>query len=209
MARAGKDTFVSIAKDILEKNGYHPQRYAFADQLKQELDTMLRVNNFQVDIYSDNTEIKTQLRPLLVWWGCTRRDQTPDANYWVGKVHETLQEVERASKELGTSDKAVALISDVRFVNEAQWVQNDWNGFFIHIRRFRTESGVIERIYDLAPNPAEAKNDPMIREITNYQVDWATRSIPLGKTPLEDDYLRGVVLRALNSAPAFNGCLTD
>jgi hypothetical protein len=210
MAFSGKDTFVAIAKDILSKNGYHPQRYAFADQLKQELDAMLRVNNFQIDIYSDKTEVKTRQRPLLVWWGCTRRDESEGSNYWVNKVHDTLQEVQKVSEELGTADKAVALISDVRFINEAKWVQEAWNGKFVHIRRFRTESGIMERIYDSPPNQAEAENDPLIRKLANYNVEWESRPIPLGRTAIEDCILRRRVLGVLNEIFAgINGSLID
>jgi hypothetical protein len=209
-ARSGKDTFVSIAKDILGKNGYHPQRYAFADQLKQELDTMLRANNFQIDIYSDKTEVKTKQRPLLVWWGCTRRDQSPDGNYWVNKVHETLQAVQKVSEELGTAEKAVALISDVRFINEAKWVQGAWDGKFVHIRRYRTESGIMERIYDTAPNQEEANNDPLIRKLADFSVEWESRPIPTGGSAVEDPVLRRRVLTVLNEIfSGVNGGLND
>ena len=50
MARAGKDTFVGIAKNILRRNNYRPIRVAFADKLKEEVLAMLKSNGFQLDI---------------------------------------------------------------------------------------------------------------------------------------------------------------
>ena len=41
LARAGKDVFVAIAKNILTRNGYFPIRISFADKLKEEVEAMV------------------------------------------------------------------------------------------------------------------------------------------------------------------------
>jgi hypothetical protein len=73
----------------------------------------------------------------------------------------------------------VVLISDVRFVNEVDWVQKDWNGWFVHVKKYNIvrhwhSSGFqsFENVYDVAPNEEEAKNDPLIAAKADYHLDW-------------------------------------
>lgn len=218
-ARCGKDTFVSIAKQILAKNNYYPLRMAFADQLKNEVQKMLNDNDFKLDVYTTETEAKNKIRPLLVWWGCSRRDLNESGLYWVNRVDKEL----RALKDTTDTSKHVILVSDVRFANEATWIHNDWDGEIIHIRRFTTinsESPVIDsstgnpsntnpiRVFNDAPNQEEAKNDPFVRAVANVNVEWKSREIPAGGVVTDDSYLQSEVLKALNSTKVFNGKLT-
>lgn len=206
-ARCGKDTFVAIAKDILSQNGYNPHRYAFADELKREVNDMMKAHGFQGDIYSNDTAVKTKNRPLLVWWGCTRRDESKGGLYWVDRLHDVLTKINTNLNQL-EKDQFVALISDVRFLNEANWVQDTWNGYFVHLKRFKYHP-IGYPIYDEAPNEEEAKNDPIICGRANYSLEWESREIPIGKSAVEDPYLREKVLIALNESPFFNDSLID
>jgi hypothetical protein len=208
-ARCGKDTFVSLARESLTKNGFHAERVAFADQLKIEVKEMLKKNNFELDVYTTEQIPKTKLRPLLVWWGCTRRDLSEDGLYWVEKVDVHLNELRNNHPD------AVVLVSDVRFVNEVQWVQKRWGGEFIHLKRYKThysESPIIVdgisrndlpiKTYDPAPNEEEAKNDPLIQELADHKIEW--ESLP-NLSSFEP--LRQIVMDTLNKTKFFNGKL--
>lgn len=212
-ARSGKDAFVSIAKNILTKNGYFPTRIGFADNLKREIDGMLKFNNFNLDVFTTDPETKTKLRPLLVWWGCARRDLSNGGLYWVDQVDSELHEMETLYSNRGekmNSDRVVVLISDVRFPNEAEWLQKKWAGEFIHLRRFSNKEvrdgygdWITTEVFDPAPNEEEAKNDPLIQKMANVKVEWESRGIAPGSCVTEDDYLQQKVLEALNSTKFF------
>jgi hypothetical protein len=206
-ARCGKDTFVSIAKQILAKNGCEPRRVAFADTLKTEVQSMLNSYGFNADVYTTDTEAKSKIRPLLVWWGCARRDLSDCGLYWVDVVDKELKEHEAEFARAGAStDHHVALVSDVRFPNEAEWIHNNWNGQLIHIRRYSPIDGGVA--FDAAPNQEEAKNDPLVMSSADVSVEWESRGIPNGGVVTDDKYLQEQVLKALNSTKFFSGRLS-
>lgn len=218
-ARAGKDAFVSIARNILERNNYHPQRFAFADNLKSEVAKMFVDNNFNLDVYTAEADAKAKLRPLMVWWGCARRDLSDGGLYWVEQVNQQLESIQRSAINSSDESEFVALISDVRFVNEARWLHEKWNGQFIHLRRYSLQQirdgygdDALGKVFDSAPNVEEAKNDPLIRELADVKVEWESRGIPPGSSVTDDEYLQGKVLEALNSTKFFkhktNGILS-
>ena len=183
LARAGKDTFVAIAKKILLANGYSAMRVAFADELKREIERMLTANGFQATVMTDNTEQKTLIRPLLVWWGCQRRYESNGGLYWVKKAEELINL--HSSNTIHT-DRLVVLVSDVRFPNEVKWVHETFGGEVIHLRKYSvhtSESPVVlpdgtasnktfHKTYDAPPNEEEKKQDPIVREMSDYQIEW-------------------------------------
>ncbi len=208
-ARCGKDTFVSFAKEILTKNGFQPQRYGFADLMKEEIRQMLVNSNFDLDVYTSDLDAKKAIRPLMVWWGCARRDLSNGA-YWVNAVDKILTDIQSRGE---STDKMVALISDVRFVNEAKWLKSK-NGEFIHLKRYKTHYSESPRIvdgisrndlplktYDVAPNSEEEKNDPLIQVLADQKIEWENMDSDL--TPL-----RQIVFNTLNKSKLFNGTLS-
>jgi hypothetical protein len=223
-ARCGKDTFVGIAKNILVKNGYASIRVAFADSLKKEIQEMLKLNGFDLNVYTENSEAKSKIRPLLVWWGCSRRDLSPGGTYWVERVDKDLRKMElgmecKHNDTAPPSDKIVALVSDVRFPNEADWVHKNWSGQIIHLRRYIKETvalgadsgGAIhahyKNVYDAAPNEEEKRQDPLVLEKADYRMEWESRGKHTAETAIKDEYLQGEVLKALNATRFFNGKL--
>jgi hypothetical protein len=188
-ARSGKDTFVNVAKKILTQNGYSAHRIAFADALKDEVQSMLRNHRFTASVFIDDTEVKKIMRSLLVWWGCQRRIESEDGLYWVDIVHRQLEQVQRLAETMDVADvavdKIVYLVSDVRFPNEAKWVHEAWNGWFVHVKKYSLcyenvqmyddgtveQSGPLHKKYDLAPNEEEAKQDPIIQELADDRLE--------------------------------------
>lgn len=142
-ARQGKDL---AAKAIIEARGgqLDIRRYAFADELKMEytaaceeaggafpLIQAMRVSHNLPDWvqYEFGADITDPLCPfgkqrtLLQWWGTEYRRAT-DPFYWVKKLRARLNE----DKPL------IALITDLRFPNEALFIKVN-GGYTVEVRR--------------------------------------------------------------------------
>jgi hypothetical protein len=170
MARAGKDTFAKVAKKVLAENGYTSEKLAFADELKREIGPFIK-EYYGLDIWTDNTDEKTLMRPLLVAHGCQKRIQT-NGKYWIDKVDEQIEKIINSHD----SSKHVIFISDCRFPNEVDWVHDKWGGWFVHLKKYTVlkddkNTGEWLYAYDGAPNDEEAKNDPICEKNADYQLE--------------------------------------
>ena len=94
---------------------------AFADALKREVADACCVS---VETIEEN---KAVFRPVLQWWGSNfRRDFQGQTTYWIDQV----------VFKLATSDAHLAVISDVRFKNEFNFVK-DRHGIMLRIESNR------------------------------------------------------------------------
>lgn len=144
-ARSGKDT--AVAEIIKQrKNQYDVRRYAFADELKREVNQavdafpagqrdigllwdenyhLVREDGVWVQLkdypwvqYEPDADMSDPLCPygkqrtLLQWWGTEfRRNVNPQ--YWVSKL----------AKRLEKENPEIALLTDMRFKNEMEFVK--------------------------------------------------------------------------------------
>jgi len=178
VARSGKNLFCDMVIDELAKQGYIGKQFALADALKRDCEEFLR-DKCDLDVYSDDTQLKSLFREYLVWYGDLRRKQT-NGRHWI----------EAMDTELAESDCDVALVSDVRYAHyqndELGWVLFEHEGLLIHLRRWLTpEISMInlhsmeDRIYIEAPNEHERVNDPRLHEGAHLRIDWPTVDDPL------------------------------
>lgn len=174
-ARSGKDTFVKVARKILRENGYSSTKLAFADALKNEIDPFLK-ESYGISAWTDETQQKSIVRPLLVAHGCQKRLQS-EGKYWIEKI----------DKDIEKSDVDVIFVSDCRFPNEAEWLHQKWNGWFVHLKKYSIKDLVYyaeqldlgwkrienkgEKVYDEAPNFEEATNDPLCEKQADYKLE--------------------------------------
>lgn len=143
-SRSGKDTAVAeIVKQ--RKSQYDVRRYAFADELKKEVNqavdafpagqrdirllwdenyhlvredgVMVQLRDYPWVQYEPDAPMDDPMCPygkqrtLLQWWGTEfRRNVNP--NYWITKL----------SKQLKKDRPEIALIADMRFKNEFDWM---------------------------------------------------------------------------------------
>jgi len=210
LAKAGKDTFVGISKNILTKNGYKPIRIAFADSLKEEVQVVLKDNGFKVNISNLSAEQKEEVRPILVFWGCQRRRESEGGLHWVNiadkKIHKFINTIHNASDAVGLDlNKLVFLISDCRFPNECEWIHKKWDGEFIHLKRYSIK---LTKTFDPAPNEEELKNDPIIQEMADQKIEWENKKKMTFDEAINDPYLQSVVLETLNSTKFFKHSTT-
>lgn len=175
LARSGKDTFAKIAKKILKANGYSSIKLAFADALKEEIDPFL-IEYYGISAWTENTEEKNIIRPLLVAHGCQKRVQT-NGTYWIEKIQHALDTIHFGED--------VVFVSDCRFPNEADWVHEN-GGWFVHVKKYSMQDAywvnqptyqvdtskiVSSKIFDLPPNAEETKNDPLCQEKADYDME--------------------------------------
>ena len=178
VARSGKNLFCDMVIDELAKQGYIGKQFALADALKRDCEGFLR-DKCDLDVYSDDTQLKSLFREYLVWYGDLRRKQT-NGRHWI----------ETMDSEIADSDCDVALVSDVRYAHyqndELGWVIYEHEGLLVHLRRYEKSSsavieadGTVKFDYVKPPNEHERINDPKLREAAHYQLDWPTVDNPL------------------------------
>jgi hypothetical protein len=135
-ARTGKDTIADAIFDISES--VHPEYCVlvakFADSLKQSVQDALEDLDLEVDVFTENTDQKANIRPLLVAYGEFCR--SVDKNVWVDRVIEGVTDwVHEAPTGL-----SLTLIPDMRYANEydkleAVCKKNNWTFVPVYISR--------------------------------------------------------------------------
>lgn len=212
-ARCGKNTFVEIAKNILTKNNYSVIELAFANKLKSEVQEMLRKSGFELDVLNLSAEEKERVRPLFVFWGCQRRFESEGELYWVNEVDNQLQDIINDCQSGGTTtERMVALVSDVRFPNEVRWVHEKWDGQVIHLKKWQNEwrkggqdgsDEFLVKVYDAAPNEEEAKQDPLVEAMADVKTEWEGKGKATAALASVEKELQKVVTDAINQTKFF------
>lgn len=118
-ARSGKDT---LAKHLALEWGKHEQAdfivFKFADTLRQSLKhAFVTAGLDYVDPWTEDAEMKKNIRPLLVEFGAYCR--TVNRDVW---VNATLANIERSIEDAYTP--LIPIISDLRYLNEIQRVES-------------------------------------------------------------------------------------
>ena len=148
LARSGKDSFYSLAKDQMGKNK-KVSRLAFADELKEECNDFL-TKNIGISPFTEASEEKKIIRPFLVTYGTHLRRKL-NKRCWIDKVEDKLKRI--------TSD--YVFITDVRYKNEIDWI-HELEGESVHI----------ERKGNIPPNKEEEENDPLLKTASTHKVLW-------------------------------------
>lgn len=208
-ARAGKDTFCSIALEILKANGINAKQYSFAGALKKEVKDFLQ-KNCGVNVYTQDTELKKDIRDFLVWYGTTFWRKR-DPKRWIRGVD---CQIKNDGNEID-----IAIVSDVRYPNEAEWIHS-WQGYLVHVAAWKwaTEQEIAggcyhgndekhKHFFD-APNEQERINDPLVKAQADYKLEWPVKGLG-PKEAVADAELRAEVLKALCSMSWFNDVLNQ
>lgn len=169
VARVGKDTLCDFLEQDLKEKQIKTKRLAFAKFLKDDLDDFL-LAKVGISAYSNNTEEKTIIRPVLVEYGKMMRNIS-EGMYWIDKLKSSMPQ----------NNSTICLISDVRYPNEAEWI-NDINGITIHISREGIEPA----------NEEEAINDPQTKKLCQFKfqpVNTKTSQLPHSYLPIINEIL--------------------
>jgi len=124
-ARQGKDTF---AKSILEEYSY-ARTYSFAKELK----IFCRDNHESLVIKYPFIELDTKPDPIynypkMLQYIGTEVERARDPDCWISKVNARILQEE----------PGIAVITDVRFINEANWIKS-LGGLVIDIIRLNPD----------------------------------------------------------------------
>lgn len=193
LARSGKDLFTTVAQDVLKEHGLKTERYALAYELKSDLKDLIHKKT-GIDVFTENTEEKTIIRPLLVAYGDVMR-KISEGKYWTQKMEQRI----------GKSKADVVFITDIRYdyypEDECTWLQYKQCGKLIHITRFKyeTTSKRKKKVYDSPPNEHEAINNPKVKDRADYSFEWEDYSnkYPTKEQILECPYIIDNVRTAL------------
>jgi hypothetical protein len=153
-ARCGKDTMAALIQEVLADIGVRSKKINLADCLKEEVAELV-MSTLGIDVFTQNTEEKSIIRPLLVSWGTHVRRKL-DENVWVKKAEEKMNE------------KVVYLVPDIRFQNELDWLRGH-RSYCIYVERVDENGDVIP-----PANEEEARNNPLLREQCDFQLQWIT-----------------------------------
>lgn len=157
-ARSGKDSLYSILEKHYAKQGLICKRFAFADELKYEVDEFLTAKVGVSAWTSDNVE-KAMIRPFLVFWGTEfRRGQ--NADYWI--------ECMKNSENWRDSNADVHIITDLRFSNEYLWLKG-LDATCIYLSRELANGELLQ-----APNEHERVNNAWLQDHADINFLWPT-----------------------------------
>jgi hypothetical protein len=118
--QSGKDTLVKIINSTFPHAKI--KRVAFADALKKEFwEIYLKPLGMPIEQIEDEA-IKPRLRQGLQFHGQFKRTFC-DLDYWIHRAHEQMQD-----------ENTIYIITDVRHINEADFVKNN-GGLLIKVQR--------------------------------------------------------------------------
>jgi hypothetical protein len=175
--RRGKDTAAQAIIDA-RASKYDIRRYSFGRALKLEVNQAAEAHGGMLGLftamapqlpswvqYEPNPDMTDPLSPLgkqgslLQWWGTEFR-RTQDPFYWIKKLRDQLLE----------EDPQVALITDMRFLNEFAWVRRDKDNRVVRLDRigFEESSLVTTR---LATHASECELDSVPKKDWHYVLE--------------------------------------
>jgi hypothetical protein len=150
-ARAGKDTLCRALIRQLKEHKMDAVRKSIAgDAVKTDLKHLL-LEKFNLNSFTENSEQKEFMRPLLVEYGKMQRNKTQGRYFVDGFVPET---------------DVVNILPDIRYVeypeDEVYWLKNEVKGLLIFIKRQNIEDA----------NDTEKVNNRIISNMADYILNW-------------------------------------
>ena len=152
-ARAGKDTLCRALVRQLKEHKIDAVRKSIAgDAVKTDLKKLL-MEKFSLDSFTENSELKEFMRPLLVEYGKMQRNKTKGRYFVDGFIPEP---------------NVVNILPDIRYVeypeDEVYWLKNEVKGLLIFIKR--------KGIQDA--NDTEKVNNKIISNMADYILEWGS-----------------------------------
>lgn len=150
-ARSGKDTLCRALIRKFKKMNKKVERLSIAgDLIKKDLNSLIK-NVAGIDTFTENTEEKELIRPLLVEYGKILRKKTK-GRYFLDNFEE--------------KPDTIHIIPDIRYCeyekDEIYWLKNEKNGFLIYLERKNIKPA----------NETEEKNNKIIKTIADTCIFW-------------------------------------
>lgn len=148
---SGKDLLYSRLRELSPL--FH--HFAFAYRLKEDLSDLVR-HRFGWNIYDLNPHQKEIIRPILIAYGMAQR--MVDPLHWVKIV---CSGIDRLTAQ---HPAVIPVITDVRFLNEVQFLRSQYGNRFKLIR--------LHRIDAPEPTEEEKKHYPEVEKMADLEVTW-------------------------------------
>ena len=162
VAGCGKNSLSEIIIKLLQRLELPYRELSIAKNLKEEL-SETSVKLYGIDSSSCTREEKDTIRPLLVAHGEIKR-KLSKGTHWTSLLNNQL------------APEKINIITDVRFneyeKDEIYWLKNEINGVLIHLSRYDEING--KRIFLKPANEAEARNDPNMKDLADFSLNWKT-----------------------------------
>ena len=172
-ARSGKDTLADSFVEIFKEYKVKTQKLSFAKELKYECKSFVK-RTLGIDVFTEVTEEKDIIRPLLVTWGTHVRRKLND-NVWIDALAKRMH-----------SNKII-IISDVRFENEFNWIK-ERGGKIIFINRTLPDGTLVPNA-----NEEEEKNNSFLQQNADSNFTWTTMSDSRWIQAIAHSILTGIV----------------
>jgi len=141
---------MNLSEIITEELGINVKILSFADRIKRQIKDLAN-EHYGISPYTEDTNEKQIIRDVLVSHGETMK-KIYGKTIWADLVIDNFK---------NSKEKFFPIISDVRFHFEAERVKEE-GGFIIHI----------SKIGNKPPNDIEAKNDPLVRAVSDISHSW-------------------------------------
>jgi len=203
LARTGKNLFCDIAvKQLKENHNLKAKTFALAYELKNDCKQFTK-DKLGINAFTEKTEEKNIIRPLLVWYGGVKRKQT-EGKYWTNLLKNRMDD----------ESFDIAFVSDIRYceyaADEVQWIQRELKGKLIHIskytygfptggRHIKVVNDKTKKIFVDPPNIDEATNDPKLKKYADYLLEWEDIGETGDKKLINNEYLNNEVEKCLKS----------
>ena len=158
-SRVGKDTYANNILKFCNSNNINAKIYSFAYALKKDLKELI-FDKFKIDVFTDNTEEKSLIRPIFVSYGEMAREISK-GDFWWRKVK---QDIDEGFK----NGNRVAIISDFRFA-DPRFKNNDEIDF---IKSYPNNLTSFIEQDKINPVFSEIENLPIIKEQSDIKISW-------------------------------------
>ena len=150
-ARAGKDTLCrGLIRQLKEIKMDAVRKSIAGDLVKQDLKNLL-MEKFNINPFTEDSDVKGFMRPLLVEYGKMQRNKSK-GRYFI--------------ESFKPEPKAVNILPDIRYVEYSQdevfWLKNEVKGLLIFIKR----KGIDDA------NETEKVNNKIIKDMADYVLEW-------------------------------------
>lgn len=150
-ARAGKDTLCrALIREFKKINLIAVRKSIAGDTVKKDLQDLL-MQKLNIDSFTENTDEKTLLRPILVEYGKLMRNNS-QGRYFIDNFE--------------YSKNTINIIPDIRYAeykkDELSWLKDEAKGVLIFLER--------EEISDA--NETEKINNKIIRNFADHYIKW-------------------------------------
>ena len=169
VAGCGKDLFSSSVEQELTSKGFKVNKISLAAALKSEVCRWC-VENYGIDSIDCAREDKEKIRDFLVFHGTTKRHAS-EGRYWIEKLSDSI---------LNSNTDSFKIITDIRYDDyendEVSWLKDELGGVLVHVSQYTnypdSNEGALLRKFREPVNSEEARNDPKLKEKSDFQIEW-------------------------------------